>query len=311
MAKQTTNRVQHLLDPEALAKLQRLGMNARTVVRGPISGRHRSSSHGFSVEFAEHRQYTPGDDIRHVDWRVWGKRDRYFIQQYEEETNLRATIVLDVSASMGYTGTLASTYAGQQLSKFSYGRLLAASLAHLLVHQQDAVALATFDTKLRRFISASSRPGHLRVLLNELVECEPGNETRLAPMLHTVAERIPQRGLVILISDLLDDPDDLIPALHHFRQRKHDVIVLHTLAEEEITFPFYTARAFRDMETGSEFDVDPRRLRMDYLERVNSFLDQIRTGCGRSDIDYTQIITSEPFDRALEQMFAKRERRWK
>ncbi len=301
-----------LLKPEALAKIHRLELVARGVVEGFFSGRHRSPYKGFSVEFAEHRQYVAGDDVRNVDWRVYGKSDRYYIKQYIEETNLRCVLLLDASGSMAYTGDAAARIDGVALSKFEYGQHLAASLAHLMIHQQDAAGLVTFDTTMRRYIPARSRVNHLRVLLAEMAATEPGEETDLAPIFHDIAERAHRRGLIIIISDLFDDPGEVLNALHHFRFRKHEVILLHVMAEEELAFPFDRWSLFRDLEVdGRRVQLDPRAVRAEYLDRVRAFIDRLETGCGQMDIDYVPLSTKYGFDAALAHYLAHRKRRVK
>jgi len=296
-----------LLDGEALAKIHRLEFIARGVVEGFVAGRHRSPYKGFSVEFAEHRQYAPGDNIRDLDWRVYGKSDRYYIKQYIEETNLRATILLDASGSMAYTGDQASKRNGQALSKFEYGRLVAASLAHLMIHQQDAVGLVSFDTEMRRYIPPRSRVTHLRAILEELHGTACGGETALAPILHDIAERAHRRGLIVLISDLFDKPEDILNALHHFRHRKHEVLVLHVLAEEEITFPFDRWSQFRDLEVvRHHIQLDPRSVRTQYLDEIRKFIRRIELGCGQMSIDYVPLSTKRDFDVALAHYLAHR-----
>jgi uncharacterized protein (DUF58 family) len=299
-----------LLDPQALAKIHRLELLARGVVEGFVAGRHKSPYKGFSVEFAEHRQYVPGDDIRDLDWRVYGKSDRYYIKQYIEETNLRATILLDASGSMKYRGTRASTANGQMLSKFEYAQFLAASLAHLMIHQQDAVGLVTFDTEVRRYIPARSRPNHLRVVLQELHETAPGRETLLSPILHDIAERAHRRGMMVLISDLFDDAEALLRALYHFRYRKHEVLILHVMAEEELTFPFEQSSEFRDLEIdGRRIQIDPRAIRAEYIDQVRRHLQRIELGCGQMNIDYVPLSTRTDFDVALSHYLAQRRSR--
>ena len=289
-----------LLDPDALAKIHRMELVARGVVEGFVSGRHRSPYRGFSVEFAAHREYSPGDNIRDLDWRVFGRTDRYYVKQYIEETNLRATILLDASGSMAYTGDMAAMHAGRRLSKFDYARFLAASLTHLLINQQDAVGLVTFDTAVRRYLPARSRASHLRVLLRELCATEPGQETALAPIFHDIAERVHRRGLVIVISDLFDGPEQILKALHHFRFRKHEVIVMHVMAEEEIAFPFQRWSQFRDLEVhGRQIDLDPRAIRAAYLDEVRRFLAAVEKGCGEMKVDYVSFSTRQDFDIAL------------
>ncbi len=296
-----------LLDPDALAKIHRLELLARGVVEGFVSGRHKSPYKGFSVEFAEHRQYVPGDDIRDLDWRVFGKSDRYYIKQYIEETNLRAVILLDASGSMRYVGQQAAKHDGRPLSKFQYGQYLAASLAHLMIHQQDAVGLVTFDTKVRRYIPSRARVSHLRGILQELSQTEPGEETALAPIFHDIAERAHRRGMIVVISDLFDNPDEILSAFHHFRYRKHEVLVLHVMAEEELTFPFDRWSQFHDLEVDSRrIQLDPRAVRAEYLDRVRQFIHKIEVGCGQMDVDYVPLSTKRSFDVALAHYLANR-----
>lgn len=301
-----------LLDPQALAKIHRLDLIAHGVVEGFISGRHRSPYRGFSVEFAEHREYTPGDNIRDLDWRVYGKTDRYYVKQYIEETNLRATILLDASGSMAYTGEMAAKHNGRRLSKFEYARYLAACLVHLLIGQQDAVGLLTFDTQVRRYLPSRSRASHMRMLLEEMMGTNPGNETALAPIFHDIAERVHRRGLIIVISDLFDDPAAILKALHHFRFRKHEVIVMHVMAEEELQFPFDQWSLFRDLEMDERrVEIDPRAIRAAYLNEVRRFLTEIDKACGQMNIDYVSFSTKQEFDVALTSYIAHRRRRAK
>ena len=302
----------YLLDPQVLAKVHRLELIARGVVEGFVAGRHQSPFKGFSVEFAEHRQYTPGDCLRDLDWRVYAKSDRYYIKQYIEETNLRAVILLDASGSMKYTGSMAARHNGQRLSKFEYGQYLAASLAHLMIHQQDAVGLVTFDTEVRRYIPARSRANHLRVVLQELSETVPGEETSLAPIFHDIAERAHRRGLIVVISDLFDDLDELMKALHHFRYRKHEVLLLHVMAEEELLFPFEQWTDFRNLEiTEHHVQLDPLSIRAAYVEEIRKFIDRIQMTCGQMNIDYVQLSTRQDFGVALAHYLARRRSRTK
>lgn len=298
-----------LLDPEALAKIQRLELLSRGVVEGFVSGRHKSPYRGFSVEFAEHREYCPGDSIKDLDWRVYGKSDRYFIKQYMEETNLRATILLDASGSMGYTGTLAAEHRGKRLSKFEYACLIAASLTHLLINQQDAVGLVTFDTQVRKYLPARSRASHLQIILEEIDSTQVGGETDIGPIFHGIAERIHRRGLVIIISDLIDNAEEILKALHHFRFRKHEVIVLHVMAEEELSFPFEHWSLFKDLEnTANQVEIDPRALRSAYLAEVRKHIEAIAGGCGQICADYVPFSTKQAFDDALTGYLAHRRR---
>lgn len=308
MAEPTTApRYMRLLDPEALSKIGRLELLARGVVEGFVAGRHRSPYRGFSVEFADHREYVPGDDPDDLDWRVYAKSDRYYIKRYIEETNLRSIILLDASGSMKYTGDQAARRNGKRLSKFEYGQFLAASLAHLMIHQQDAVGLVTFDTRVRRYIPARSRSSHLRSILEELDKTEPGAETSLPPIFHDIAERIHRRGLLIIISDLFDDPEEMIKALHHFRYRKHEVIVLHVMAEEEFSFPFDRWSLFRDLEVaGQKVQLDPRSIRAAYLDEIQKFIARLERGCGQMNVDYVPMTTRRDFDVALTTYLARR-----
>ncbi len=298
-----------LLDPQALARIHRLELLARGVVEGFVSGRHRSPYKGFSVEFAEHREYSPGDDLRDLDWRVFGKTDRYYIKQYMEETNLRCTILLDASGSMAYAGKAAAPRDGKPLGKFEYARFMAACLAHLLIGQQDGVGLVRFDSQVRRYFPARGQPGYLRAMLGDLAQAEPGGETALAPVLHEVAERIRRRGLVILISDLFDEPEAILNALQHFRFRKHEVIVFHVMADEEREFPFEHWTEFRDLEDPQvRLELDPRSLRAAYRDEVTRFEEELRKGCGRMKIDFVPVNTRVPFDETLVRFLSGRRR---
>ncbi len=290
----------NLIDPKALARLGRLELIARHVVEGFISGRHRSPHKGFSVEFAEHRDYARGDDPRDIDWRVFARSDRYTIKQYEEETNLRAYLLVDASGSM--------KYAGGSVSKFRYAQCVAATLAYLMLRQQDAVGLVTFDSDVRQYVPPRSRPSHLRDLLEELEMTSPGGETSLAAVMHHLAERVRRRGLMILISDCFDEIDPLSGALHHWRHRHHEVIILHVMAPEERTFPFQRYSQFRCLENPRiRVMLDPSAVRREYLRRVSTFLSELGRRCGEMEIDYLCLDTSQPFDEALVRYLAFRE----
>ena len=301
-----------LLDSKALAKLARLELVAHGVVEGMVSGRHKIPYKGFSVEFAEHRQYAPGDDIRSLDWKVFAKSDKYYIKQYIEETDLRSVILLDASGSMKYRGKSADKRNGKTLSKFEYAQYLAACLSHLLIHQQDAVGLVTFDTQVRHYIPPRGRPGHLRVILEEIDQTVPGDETALAPIFHDIAERVHRRGLIIIISDMFDDIDEILHAMHHFKYRRQEVIVLHLMADEEINFPFDRFSDFRNLEVrGHNIQLDPKSIRSAYIEEVRRFTEELTLGCGRMHIDYAPILTSQPFDTALADYLAMRMGRYR
>ena len=296
-----------LLPDEAASTFARLELLARAKKQGAMSGRHTSPNKGFSVVFAEHRQYFPGDDIRDIDWRVFAKSDRYYIKQYIEETNLRATVVLDASGSMNYRGEQSSPVGGRPVSKFEYARYLAAGLSYLMIRQQDAVGLVTFDDRIRSYVKAASRPSQVRLVLGELDRTEPGKDTRLASTLHEVAERIPSRGLVVILSDCLEPAAPLVEALHHFRYRNHEVVLFHIMAEEELTFPFGQSQEFRDLEgVGARLKVDPRTIRAAYLQRVKEHVQKLDSACGRLQADYVPLSTKMPYTRAMADFLARR-----
>lgn len=289
-----------LLDPHFISKLTRLDLTARLVVEGFLTGLHRSPYHGFSVEFAEHRQYMPGDPLRHLDWRVLAKSDRKFIKQYEEETNLRSMLLVDTSASMGY--------GSHGVTKLDYARQLAAALAYLMLRQNDAVGMFAFATGRAELIPPRSTLGHARPLLLLLERLTPGGTTDFASSLHSLAERMTRRGLVILISDLLDDPERIAQAIHHFRHRKHEVLVFHVLDPQEVAFDFEREAVYVDLETGERVTTRPQELRSDYRARVNSWRDQIRQFCIEKRAEYVPLTTDQPYDRALLEYLSKRAR---
>jgi uncharacterized protein (DUF58 family) len=289
------------LDPRVVTRLANMELRARLVVEGFITGLHRSPYHGFSVEFAEHRQYMPGDAIRFVDWKIYGKTDRYYIKQYEEETNLRSTIVLDTSLSMGYAS-------GSQVTKLEYGASLAAALAYLMIRQQDAVGLACFDEELRSYLPPHTTRSYLRRLLITLRNARPSGKTGAARSLHQAAERMKRRGLVVIISDLLDDPAGVMGALKHFRHKKNEVIVMQVLDPMERTFAFGTDAVFRDVETAERITTLPWQIQASYRGAMAHFLDTYKRECREHAIDYVMIDTATPFDVALTEYLARRER---
>lgn len=292
------------LDPKVLTRLSRLEIKAKLVVEGFIAGMHRSPYRGFSVEFAEHREYVPGDDIRHVDWKVYGRSDRYYIKQYEEETNLRAHILLDASESMAYPAHPAPP--GASPSKFEYATYVAASLAYLLLRQQDAVGLAVFDDRVRTFVPPSSSPAHLGTILGALDAERPGAGTRAGPVFQELADRLKKRGLVVIVSDLLDDVERLRRGLKQLRYRNHDVMVLHVLAHDEVSFPFRRMTLFEGLEGLPSELVDPGALRDAYLAELNQYLAAVRRMCRDDGIDYVQLDTEDKLDIALSAFLAAR-----
>lgn len=296
-----------LLPEETMGVMRRMDWYARKRKQGTLTGRHHSPDKGFSVEFAEHREYAPGDDPKDLDWRVVAKSDRYVIRQYVEETNLRATVALDVSGSMQYVGDEAAKIGGVGLSKLEYGKYLAAALAYLFVKQGDAAGLVMFDREVRTMVRAGSRPSQVRRILEELHGVEAGADTDLGSVLHEVAERLPRRGLVILISDLFDDEEAIAGALHHFDYRKHELVIFHLLADEEVHFPFRQLQRFRDLEGVAEMlRVDPHAVRAAYLEKIRRFLQRIEQLCGKLRADYVPVNTKVPLKDTLMHYFGRR-----
>jgi len=289
-----------LLAPDVLAKLSNMNLVARLVVEGFISGLHRSPHRGFSVEFAQHREYIPGDDPRYIDWKVYGRTDKYYVKQYEEETNLKAYILLDASGSMGY--------GSGKMNKFRYACFLAASLTYLMIKQQDSVGLVIFDNAIRTMIPPKAGPLHLKEILDRMEESTPREDTNMSSIFHKLSEMVKRRGLIIVISDLLDEPDEVLTGLKHFRHRKHEVIVFHVLDRYELTFPFDRVTAFTDLETGEKLSIDPNSIRKEYLSLVGRFVRDYREGCLAHDIDYMNIDTSTPFGSCLGTYLAKRQK---
>jgi uncharacterized protein (DUF58 family) len=289
-------------DPTSLAKYGRLTLLARGLVEGFLSGVHKSPYKGFSVEFAEHRQYYPGDEIRHIDWRVYGKTDRYYIKEFEEETNLKAYLLVDASGSMNYRSG--------PLSKFQYAQQVAASLAYLMLHQRDAVGLVVHDTRIRQQIAPRANAKHLLRLLHTLEQTEPGGETSMAPLWHDLAGQLQRRGLVVILSDCFDQVGSLVRAVRHFRHRRHEVILFHVLAPEEIEFPFKKWTQFRNLEIlGHKLLADPQQLRKEYLKNFQAFCAELRSQASRMQVDYQVLRTDEPVDRALGLYLTRRQAR--
>jgi uncharacterized protein (DUF58 family) len=287
------------IDPQALARVKNLSMVARGVVEGFISGLHSSPYKGFSVEFAEHREYTAGDDPRHLDYKMLARTDRLYIKQYEEETNMRVQILLDTSGSMGYS------FDGK-LSKLDYGSYLTAILSYMMTKQQDLVGLTTFDTEIRLDMPARSSPRHFNELMRQLEGIKPGRKTDVADMLHKLANRFKKRCLIVLISDLYDDPEEVMRALHHFRHRRHEVILFHVLDKAELEFPFHEVTAFYDLETDEKLQIDPSYVRESYLQEIEAFVENYRRSCAEGGIDYVFTDTTTPYDYMLTRYLAKR-----
>jgi uncharacterized protein (DUF58 family) len=291
-------------DPTELRKYGGLTLIARHIVEGFLTGVHRSPYKGFSVEFAEHRQYTPGDEIRHIDWRAVGKTDRYYVKEYEEETNLKAYLLVDASGSMAFRGS------NRAQSKFEYAQHVAASLAYLMLQQMDAVGLITLDTRLRSLIPARANPKHLLRVLTTLEKTQPGGETAMAPLWHELAgHHMKRRGMIIILSDFFDRLDDLVRALQHLRHRNHEVVLLHVLAPEELEFPYKRLTQFRSLEgTDHKVLVDARRLREDYIQNFENFRRELKDRAAKLRVDYHLMRTDAPVDRALGIYLSRRQR---
>ncbi len=282
------------------ARMGKLQFMARQVVEGVITGLHKSPHRGFSVEFSEHREYTRGDELRHLDWKAYARSDRYYIKLYEQETNLRATIVLDTSASMRF---------GAPTPKIDYARHLSACLAYLLAHQQDLVGIVGIDAKIRLELPPASSPAHLDRLFRSLEEIEAGEGTRLTDGLHLLAERLPRRSMVILVSDLWVDPLEFVKALQHLRYRRHQALVLHLLDSQELTLagPSYDRQVtLQDLETGEKLQVDPRDLRETYQKQVEEYLTTVRKCCSDCDIEYHAMDIADAYDKALVRLITRR-----
>lgn len=311
--------IPRFLDPKTLSSLSSMEMRARIVVEGFVSGLHKSPYRGFGVEFVEYRQYTPGDDIRHVDWKAVGRSDRYYVKEYEDETNLQCVLLLDRSASMGYGARRGgqsrrdgrSRRSGPArptggLDKLEYGSYLAASLAYLIMRQGDGVGLVTFDRAVHDYLPPSSKNTQWHAIHTRLEDLNAAEETDIGKPLHELAESIPRRGLVILISDLIDDVEQMMNALMHFRFKGHEVLVFHIVDREELTFPFTETARFDDPETGERITVTPSAIRDDYLEAVRDFMESIRTGCAKIQVDYERMETERPLDFALFSYLSRR-----
>lgn len=289
-------------DPELLSKVRNLELRARLVVEGFMAGLHKSPYHGYSAEFSQHRQYRPGDELKHVDWKIYARTNRYHIKQFEEETNMRCVVVVDTSSSMAYASEGNPT-------KFDYAVTLAAAFAYMIIKQRDAAGVATFDTEVRSFHPPRSKPSYIAQLLTTLAQTQPAQGTSTATALHDVANRLVRRGMVILLSDLFDDPGNTLKALRHFRHDNHDVIVVHVLDPRELDFQLGRAAVFQDMEDGSEITTHPVFLKNSYRAAMESFCNDIRVGCHAQNIDYLQIQTNQPFDVPLKEYLIKRHRR--
>ncbi len=285
------------LDPEVLARLSRLDLKAKLVVEGFMSGLHMSPYKGFSQEFVDYRQYMPGDEPKRIDWKAYSRTDRFYIKEYQEETNLRAYLVLDTSGSMAY---------GKKISKLEYAKYLTASLAYLFVRQKDSVGIATFDTRIRTLVPPSAKQTNFKHILQTIEHAEARGETALSDIMLQLAQKIKRRGLVILISDLLDDPQQVVRALRSFRYRKHEILVFHILDKDEETFPFTVPAVFRDLEDNTEVTIEPRLIRDSYRKRFQQLIGSYHRSLLEAHIDHEIMYTVTPYDRALFRCLQKR-----
>ena len=288
------------LSADTISKLENLHIKAKKVVEGFIVSLHKSPYHGFSVEFSDHRSYGPGDEVKHIDWKLWGKTDRFFVKRYEEETNLKAHIIIDQSGSMGYTS--------HHTSKLEYAKILAASFSYMLIKNQDAVGLYMFDSKIKKSIVPRSTKGHLNLLLSEMEKIKPNKNTNIANALHQCAEKIQKKGLVILISDLMDNRQEILTGLKHFLYKGHEVILFHVLDPKEINFDFNDRIRFKDMETGQEIITDPRQFKKNYQKKINELINFYQKNCGQHSIDYMTVSTDQSLDIALTEYLIKRQK---
>ena len=291
-------RARRKIDRSTIGRLSRLPLRARLAVEGLYSGIHKSPYHGFNVEFSEYRQYSPGDDLRYLDWRVLARSDRLFIKQFEAETNLNCYILLDTSGSMDFTTN--------SQTRLDYGASLAAAFSLLMLRQGDHVGLVTFDNAVRHFIPPRGNAGHFGAIIDALEQVKTGKDTEISSVLHEIAERVRRRSMVIIISDFFDDVDRVLRGLQHFRYRHHEVIVLQLLDDAELEFPYDRITMFQGMERAEQIVVDPRIIAQGYRVRFGEYLESLRRGCLEKNIDYQRMLLSEPYDRALTAYLTRR-----
>jgi len=292
-----------LLDPQTLAKVQGLKLRAGQIVEGLIAGSHRSPHRGFSIEFAEHRDYVPGDDLRYLDWKVLGRTDKYYVKQFEDETNLVCHLVVDVSESMRYAGP------DSPMSKLEYAQCVAATMAWLILHQQDSAGLVTFDDQIRSFVSPSNSPLQLQQLVETLEQTESQQKTLIGPLLHELSGRLTNRGIVIVISDFFDDVDSIMMGLKHLRYRRNDIVLFHVMDPAEIDFPFERPTMFQGLEELPEVLADPLSIGNAYRQEVASFLQEIKAKSIANQMDYALLRTDRPPDVVLRNFLSHRNAR--
>ena len=294
-------RGQPRLDAAGMALVERMELVARTAVEGLLAGLHPSPFFGSSVEYADHRPYTPSDEIRSIDWKLVAKTDKYYVKLFEEQTNTRVTVILDTSRSMAFS-------AGGGITKLDYGRFLAASLCHLALKQNDAAGVATFDGEVRSYVPPRSMANHFRHILDALARARPGEDTRVGPVLQSLAGRIPRRGIVVLVSDLLDDPAGIATGLSLLRHRRHDLLVFHVVDPAERDFPWTKVTRFKDIEGQGRLVANARSVRVAYLERFERFLAGVRSACLERSIGYELALTDHPYAEMLSGYLARRAR---
>ena len=292
--------VKKYLNPVILSLINNLEFLAKHIVEGFITGLHKSPFHGFSVEFSQHRPYMQGDNLKHIDWKVFARSDRYYIKQFEEETNLRCFILLDISNSMSYKSG--------NISKLEYASILSASLAFLMLKQRDAIGLMLFADEIRKDLPAKSVPVYIKDIIFALSEIKVGNDTNITNALHTIADRIKRRGLIILISDLLDDPQKILSGMKHLKYNKHEIIVFHIVDDQEVDFNFKGEFIFEDLESKQKIRTDARYVQQDYLNQINNQYTFFKKSFRENDIDYIRIRTSEPIESALSGYLLKRKK---
>ncbi len=296
--KNPTDDPHRYLDPLTLAKVRGLELKARMIVEGYLSGMHKSPYHGFSVEFAQHREYVPGDDIKHIDWKVYGRTGRFFLKQYEQETNLICWILLDISESMKYGST--------EVTKYDYACMAAAALAYLVLGQSDSVGFVTFDDEIRTFLKPSSQPSQLKEMIRMMNRGGGREKSHMGPLFHDLAERFSRRSVIVILSDMFDDVPELLAGFKHLRHKRHDVVLWHILDGAELTFPFQESTLFRGLEQYPELLTEPRSLRDSYLQQIETFVHDLKRGCRDQNIDYVQLRTDTPLNVALSSYLAHR-----
>jgi uncharacterized protein (DUF58 family) len=290
------------LDPRTLAKVRSLELKARLIVEGYLSGQHKSPYHGFSVEFAQHREYVPGDDTKHIDWKVYSRTGRFYLKQYEEETNLVCWIMLDTSESMRY-GSI------DGMAKFDYACMAAAALAYMVLHQSDAIGFVTFDSQVRQFLKPSSQMSQLKEMVRIMGQGVGKEKSNMAPLFHDMAERINRRSIIFLLSDMFEELEPILSGMKHLRHKRHEVVLWNILDGAELTFPFHESTLFRGMEQFPDLLTDPRALRQGYLDQIEGFIHQLRKGCRDQNIDYVQLRTDTPLNVAMSSYLAHRQKR--